>query len=503
MSSHLHKLGPDFDNMAGYDCNGGFIIVLEGSYKIVATQLPLLPISPQILVLPALESYLETSEEPVSSPRTTVPSLCKAVQARRAAAVEFLRHSSALQRRYVFLHGGTAKTWSTAALHCHPEPREPAIPRYVRDEPMARAMRAADALDRQTASLQSIPAMDCPPDQCLTIPHIRESTDRLAPRATSALDESPSRCSATLKCPVSAISNLSPAPPSPVIVEVGKARLVHVPASRTGESPSTISLLSAFSVDLPTGKRCSTGNQVQSDKPLIILNRPEASRLRRHDSKLSIHSSSTGSATRCAVAAGNTTYLGGTRADTEDIFIHLADCKADTDVESILGGLEKCCSRSSEHQGLECDCLEGEQSSYSPQGNLLPTPAETSPFSHDGRLRRIHRIGQVDQQSALCVQNMIRQAINVHTPMPSAGRESLKSLESPASGPLWEPLFPQDPTTAIHIVAVGGEGSVSGAVLAATSEKIRQTSREVDNSSCPARLHLRYVKAYIWLNPPG
>ncbi|KAL2273353.1 hypothetical protein FJTKL_04583 [Diaporthe vaccinii] len=92
----------------------GSLIALEGSPDAVSTQLRLLPASSQLLVLPNLESYMgEASDGPVKA-RSLIKQVHDAAQKRHEAAVQFLKDASPTNKRLVFLNGGTAG----AVSHC-------------------------------------------------------------------------------------------------------------------------------------------------------------------------------------------------------------------------------------------------------------------------------------------------------------------------------------------------------------------------------------------------
>ncbi|KAK0626200.1 hypothetical protein B0T14DRAFT_492573 [Immersiella caudata] len=183
----------------------GKIVALEGPSEVVAAQLRLLPVSPQILVLPNLQKYLSDSS---ASPPVTIKQLIYrvhiAAEKRQAEAVTFLEEAAADKKRVVFLNGGTvgARVLCLSAISHNQtdgdlekaeaildeligggvarllEDKEAAerdsvlhrrtkiaeeelweklgggdIDRF--DDPVRRAMRAADALDKETESLQS------------------------------------------------------------------------------------------------------------------------------------------------------------------------------------------------------------------------------------------------------------------------------------------------------------------------------------------------------------
>lgn len=87
----------------------GSIVAFEGSPEIVSTQLRLLPISTQILVLPSVETYMpESADDTPFDARSFVLAVHEASVARRKLATDFLRDSSPTRKKLVFLNGGTA-----------------------------------------------------------------------------------------------------------------------------------------------------------------------------------------------------------------------------------------------------------------------------------------------------------------------------------------------------------------------------------------------------------
>lgn len=92
----------------------GSLIALEGSPDAVSTQLRLLPVSSQLLVLPSLQSYMgEASDGPIKA-RSLIKQVHDAAQERHDVAVQFLKDASPTNKRLVFLNGGTAG----AVSHC-------------------------------------------------------------------------------------------------------------------------------------------------------------------------------------------------------------------------------------------------------------------------------------------------------------------------------------------------------------------------------------------------
>ena len=172
----------------------GSLVAFEGPTDTISTQLRLLPTSPQILILPSIQSYLSSeSNDGAFDPATYIRRIHNAAATRTAAAISFLRDATPDLKRLVFTHGGTPSAYALCidALARHEtggnrqgaesffkdmispglaglssrKPRRRNQRGLVLDQfalfqaqfqdPATRAMRAADALDEQTAALQS------------------------------------------------------------------------------------------------------------------------------------------------------------------------------------------------------------------------------------------------------------------------------------------------------------------------------------------------------------
>lgn len=180
-------------------------MAFEGPKKLISTQLRLLPTSPQILILPNLQHYMSKyrpdSHTPFS-PRSYIKEIHLAALARRKAALRFLDESTSDNKRLVFLSGGSAGAVSQciSAISEHQtagdailaeatyrniasqgvkglDQEEEYANRHaleslssvrdqdeylpgdsIEEDPITRAMRAADALYKETDSLQPL---DC------------------------------------------------------------------------------------------------------------------------------------------------------------------------------------------------------------------------------------------------------------------------------------------------------------------------------------------------------
>ncbi|KAI1449532.1 hypothetical protein F5Y02DRAFT_214838 [Annulohypoxylon stygium] len=176
----------------------GSLVAFEGPQDTVSTQLRLLPSSPNILIIPPLQYFLkdENPEAPFD-PRSRILAIHKACCDRAEMAHAFLRASTPSNKRLVFMNGGTA----SAQLECISDiseyitdgdftkaervftklvrngvaglsklrkasltfrssqlgvaNRQPnGIDGVMANDPVSEAMRAAEALDNQTAFLQ-------------------------------------------------------------------------------------------------------------------------------------------------------------------------------------------------------------------------------------------------------------------------------------------------------------------------------------------------------------
>lgn len=191
----------------------GGIVAFEGHSEIVTTQLRLLPTSPQILILPGVQCYLQ---QDLNDGCLSIPAFIRqthnALMERNKVAREYLERSTADNKRLVFMNGSAAsaqalciraimrhhtdgdnreaetifervvqkglaglerqwETWTSQSC------REPDLARVVesnqrataamqsesedeREDPTTKAMRAADALDRETENLQQSNELD-------------------------------------------------------------------------------------------------------------------------------------------------------------------------------------------------------------------------------------------------------------------------------------------------------------------------------------------------------
>ncbi|EAQ86588.1 hypothetical protein CHGG_07841 [Chaetomium globosum CBS 148.51] len=212
----------------------GHIVALEGPSELVSTQLRLLPASPQILVLPSLQNYLKDLEPDTPfDPRELIRRYRTASLNRHTEALEFLRPSASTgEKRLVFLHGGTMsaqvsclstimehepdgdieEAHATVAMDDDFEPtildRAPSRRYewggYMNDaggdsfeDRIIRAMRAADALDKETEFLQpltpdmdlTVKLVDIPPSKKRLSSTVAESSEILrGPRPPSPSD---------------------------------------------------------------------------------------------------------------------------------------------------------------------------------------------------------------------------------------------------------------------------------------------------------------------------
>lgn len=175
----------------------GSLVAFEGPQDTISTQLRLLPNSPNILIVPPLRYFLK--EEDLEAPfdaRAHILAVHKACHDRVEAARAFLQDSTPSDKRLVFMNGGTVsaqldcitdishnltdgdfakaermfhglvrngvqglhsrrkKVMSPKALHVVDDTQETTEKNETPSDPASKAMRAADALDLQTASLQ-------------------------------------------------------------------------------------------------------------------------------------------------------------------------------------------------------------------------------------------------------------------------------------------------------------------------------------------------------------
>ncbi|KAH0532480.1 hypothetical protein TsFJ059_001168 [Trichoderma semiorbis] len=169
----------------------GNIVAFEGHPDVVSTQLRLLPTSPQILILPAVQCYITSDDsDKAFEVRAYIRKVHDALITRQEAARSFLHGATTSNKRLAFLNGGSpsAHALCVKAIMKHETggDRVEAEAVYAQlakgglagleaksqihsragsvggesmfneelHDPITRAMRAADALDRDTANLQ-------------------------------------------------------------------------------------------------------------------------------------------------------------------------------------------------------------------------------------------------------------------------------------------------------------------------------------------------------------
>ncbi|PTB70053.1 hypothetical protein BBK36DRAFT_1110715 [Trichoderma citrinoviride] len=174
----------------------GSVVAFEGPLDVVSTQLRLLPTSPQILILPAIQHYIPSNDsDKAFEVRAYVRKVHDALSARHEAARCFLHGATTSNKRLAFLNGGTpsahalcikaimkhetsgdrveaeavyaqlakdglAGLEAKSQIHSHAISGDAATFNEEFNDPITRAMRAADDLDRQTANLQPHDLLD-------------------------------------------------------------------------------------------------------------------------------------------------------------------------------------------------------------------------------------------------------------------------------------------------------------------------------------------------------
>ncbi|KAK5997316.1 hypothetical protein PT974_02671 [Cladobotryum mycophilum] len=167
--------------------NNGSVVAFEGHPDLISTQLRLLPTSPQILILPAVQCYITNDEDQAFEVRRYIRKVHDALTARNETARKFLQDSTSSGKRLALCIKAIMKH-ETGGDRAE---AEVFFNQLVKDgltglendgkceeilgssgyddnedlddelqDPITRAMRAADALDRETANLQPIDMLD-------------------------------------------------------------------------------------------------------------------------------------------------------------------------------------------------------------------------------------------------------------------------------------------------------------------------------------------------------
>ncbi|KAI5918807.1 hypothetical protein F4810DRAFT_725410 [Camillea tinctor] len=214
-------MGSSMENTPEYY---GSLVAFEGPEETVLTQLRLLPSSSKVLIIPSLRYFLPSDTDDSSfDPRSYILKVHEACNARAQVARSYLQYGTPDNKRLAFMHGGTA----SARLDCidvisahsangdiaeaekifnklvqngvgglrsqgkdmkSPVLEEPHIAGVVQgdfdddmmDDPISRAMKAAEALDRKTASLQTYNEIDLtvkPRPRSTSVPALRTIDD--------------------------------------------------------------------------------------------------------------------------------------------------------------------------------------------------------------------------------------------------------------------------------------------------------------------------------------
>lgn len=120
----------------------GSLVAFEGKGEVISTQLRMLPTSPQVLILPDVRHYMREDNNTHFDTRSYTRDVLEAVEARRKVAMQFLSQSSPENKRLVFLNGGTAG----AVAHCISAISDgPAHGDIVRAETIFRRILSEDA----------------------------------------------------------------------------------------------------------------------------------------------------------------------------------------------------------------------------------------------------------------------------------------------------------------------------------------------------------------------
>ncbi|KAI1765838.1 hypothetical protein GGR53DRAFT_245547 [Hypoxylon sp. FL1150] len=172
----------------------GSLVAFEGPLDTISTQLRLLPNSPNILIVPPLQHFLREQPDGPFDARSHILMVHRAFSERIEIAQAFLRDSTPNNKRLVFMNGGTA----SAQVACVGE-----ISKYLTDGDFSQAERIFRALVRNgvaglynwhttgvgSASSQTVAVSQQPTEQDEETPSDPASTAMSAAmRAAEALD---------------------------------------------------------------------------------------------------------------------------------------------------------------------------------------------------------------------------------------------------------------------------------------------------------------------------
>lgn len=607
----------------------GHIIAVEGPAEVVSTQLRLLPVSRQVLILPSLQHYLrDTTPENSFAVRDLILQYHKAYQARHTEALEFLRPStSGDETRLVFMHGGamSAEVSCLSAImdhemHCdveeahatfirlasngvgrlssarfsyqqtsdspsrgteqHEDPK-PATENGEKgrgdalagrrtdagddtmEDRIIRAMRAADALDKETEFLQPVT-----PDVDLTVKLVHIPS-RAKKRLSSTVVEAsetlrgsrpPFSRGAQAEPPAEPVARVSPSTSSaqgPAFAALRKPplriRIPSPPIPRAGDvaagkdqQPPRASRPRHSAPERPHHRRSHTVESNLSPRQIPTNNdgtkvsfglhspmSQDAPLSREKSSRKPIHLGASQSTTTeeqpfesvLPLLEDLVVFLTPETPDELHDFVlrRLSDvCRAPRPSIPGLGMPEHDASRSASHMamgeghigqmGLEHG-YEKETMPYTredlvhglPTPNQSPNPLDAASAAVSPPNTRLYSIS-VAQETAVSIQNFLRSFLASQLPLQDRHSSTPNGSELPAQASLWRRLqcdgrvaSPEGRSRLDLILAVGAESGVTKNRLSEVIGQLETLGFKTSGVSRSGRLDIRYV--FVCLRP--
>ncbi|KAK4033878.1 hypothetical protein C8A01DRAFT_19242 [Parachaetomium inaequale] len=570
----------------------GHIVALEGPADLVSTQLRLLPASHQILILPSLQHYLgNTSRAAPFDPRELIHRYHAASQTRHAEALEFLRPATSTgEKRLVLLHGGTMSAQvsclSTIMEHEPDGDIEEAHATFIRlasnglarlssarfsrhdewagytdaradtvEDRIIRAMRAAEALDKETEFLQPLT-----PDVDLTVKlvDIPPSKKRLSPAVVEAAanfrgSRPPSPCDSQTRLSAEPVPGVSPdttSPDEPASAAPRKPLLrIHIPSSpipwagdvRLGgnqHSPSPVYRPKDPVPGAPRHRRSQTAESILSpgQEPTSDGNAREGAAVPESESHPLPRNGDGIPAERNAVDAAETAEqpFESVLPLLEDLVVFFTPETPDqlhnflfrrlsegykTPRQSVCGPLiphhdaSHAASQPAMGAGQEVDHVSSADdvsvTPWMPQDLVhgLPTPNH-SPNPLDGSSvamppldTRFYSIS-VGQETAVSIQNFLRSFLGSQFPLQDRRFSAADGGEFPAEAGLWRALecdgqtaLPNGESRLDLILAVGAESGVTKNRLSEVVGQVEKLGFKASGLSRSGRLDIRFLIA--------
>ncbi|KAL3960410.1 hypothetical protein ACCO45_005527 [Purpureocillium lilacinum] len=568
----------------------GSVVAFEGRPDTISTQLRLLPTSSQVLILPSVRCYLpaENPEQPFDA-RAYVRQVHDALVARNDAARAFLQGSTPSNKRLVFMNGGTPsaqalciRTIMTYETGGNKAEAGAVFDDLIKDglaglehnrnashkrntfgysqygsdlgdleDPITRAMRAADALDRQTANLQPAEGLDLAlftRQRSSSLP-ISEESQASEAGMVPATPKTPSLTVAQREVPIQRLNRLvrlstTSYPNSPSCV--GETYQPKPSQERSeADIPSPVSdVFSIRTQDNVIYGEASLLDDLPSSPKLRDLGipseswlaEPETPKASRPQSLMVIASDRDDRGTDAVTSP--TLQFQPVFTCTEDLVVYLKDGSPDEcghAAKSLPGtpdfdsprDQETSSIRVSEEntEGLQTAPTSASGEDYDPFAYMQPTwqprklslvapkvtivrpptPIQTPPPNVTAveQEQKFHEFTVAANQTAVAVQNSLRSILGEYFPPDTEGYHQFQFSLLPELDGMWKPIFrtfdpesPQFGDGRVHqILAIGSQQGVKKEYSSAITGRLEKLGSKSSDLGRADRLDFRYLLA--------